>query len=334
MSEQEVVMVTGVADYWGAQVAARLIEEKNSEGAPRYHVIGLDSELPGSEIEGLDFIKADIRNPLLMNLIASENVHAVCHLVFRERVRPSEATFDLNVMGTMKIMGACAEAGVRKIVLKSSMAVYGAHPDNPSFITEEHEIRGSRSYGYTRNWMEIESFCNGFRRQVPEIDLTLLRFSSIVGTKASTPLTQFLHEPLAPVLMGFDPLMQVIHENDVVKALVYAIEHDAPGVYNVAAEGIMPLRRLMTLAAKIPIPVFHPLAYIGADMLGSFGAPVGRYMPIEAEYLRYPWVGDLSKMRAELGFDPVYTAEEALREFAGEQRMRRYVPEIGGFGLR
>jgi UDP-glucose 4-epimerase len=84
----------------------------------------------------------------------------------------------------------------------------------------------------------------------------------------------------------------------------------------------------MTLAGKMPIPVFHPFAYLGADMMGNLGAPVGRFVPMELDYLRYPWVGDLTKMREELGFVPHYTAEEALREFAGEQRMRRYKPDL------
>jgi UDP-glucose 4-epimerase len=223
-------------------------------------------------------------------------------------------------------MNAC-EAGVSKVVLKSSTAVYGASPGNPAYMTEEYPLQGSRTYGYNRDLVEIEAFCNGFRRQSPEVILTVLRFAGILGPRSDTPLTRFLKQPKAPVLMGFDPLMQVIHEQDVVGALVHAATHDVPGVFNVAADGIMPLRRLMVLAAKIPLPMLHPFAYWGADLMGSLGGRAGQYFPIELDYLRYPWVGDLEKMRTELGFVPRYTAEEALREFAGEQRMRRYTPE-------
>ena len=94
-----------------------------------------------------------------------------------------------------------------------------------------------------------------------------------------------------------------------------------------AAEGVLPLSRLMALAAKVPIPVFHLFAYWGLDLMNNAGRGVGRYMPIELDYLRYPWVGELSSMRDELGFGPHYIAEEALREFAGEQRMRRFTPK-------
>ncbi len=323
MAEKKVVLVTGVAGQWGRRVAAQLIAEYEAD----IHVIGLDSEPPAEEIKGLDFIQADIRNPLLVELLRSENVQTVCHLVFEESMRPTETAFDINVMGTMKVMGACSEAGVQKIIIKSSTTVYGAHPSNPAFLTEEQPLQGSREYGTNRHLVEIEAFCNGFRRQVPEIMLTVLRFPGIIGPNADTPLTRFLKEPVAPVLMGFDPLMQVIHEQDVVDALIYAIQHDVPGVYNVAADGIMPLRRLMTLAAKIPFPVPHFLVYWGGDILNNASAPLNRYLPIEPDYLRYSWVSDLEKMHAEFGFEPRYTAEEALREFAGAQRVRRYMPD-------
>jgi len=233
----------------------------------------------------------------------------------------------MNVMGTMKVLGACAEAGVSKVILKSSMSVYGASPTNPAFITEQQPLQGMSGYGTTRHLAEIEAFCNGFRRQVPEMILTILRFSSILGPNVDSPMTRFLKEPLAPVLLGFDPLMQVVHEKDVVDALIHACLHDVPGVFNIAAEGIMPLSRLVALAAKIPIPIVHLCAYWGASFLSATGFSTVRYWPVEIDYLRYAWVGDLARMREEFGFVPQYTAEEALREFAGEQRLRRYMPE-------
>ncbi len=322
MQEKRVILITGAGSYWADQVIARLLA-----GDTDVHVIGVGAEPPGANLKDLDFIQADVRNPLFVELLKSENVHTVCHLTFVDTVRASEAAFDLNVMGTMKVLGACAEAGVRKVILKSSMSVYGANPTNPAFITEQHPLQAMNAYGTTRHLVEIEAFCNGFRRQVPEMILTILRFSSIIGPHVDTPIVRFLKEPLAPVLLGFDPLMQVVHEKDVVGALIHSICNDVPGVFNVAAEGNLPLSRLVALAAKIPIPVFHLFAYWGAGLVNATGFSAGRYWPIEMDYLRYPWVGDLSRMREALGFVPQYTAEEALREFAGEQRLRRYMPE-------
>lgn len=200
--------------------------------------------------------------------------------------------------------------------------MYGAEPMNSAFLCEEHTLNGKRSSGTVRDLVEVESFINGFRGQVPSsMMVTVLRFAHIVGPKCDTPMTRFLREEMAPVLMGFDPMMQVIHEDDVVGAIVHVVDRDVPGTFNVAAEHGAPLFKLMGLAGKLPIPILHPLAYLGASMLGPSIAP------IDLNYLRYPCVGDLRKMREELEFTPQYTSEETLREFAAQQRLRQYVPE-------
>jgi len=325
MPDEKVILVTGVSGFWGSQVASKLLSDLSFDKEHPIHVIGLDIEPPSPPIEGLDFIQADVRNPYLSELLRREQVDTVCHLAFKECVKHTEANFDLNVMGTMKLLGACSEAGVRKVVLKSSTTVYGAYPSNPAFITEEQEVEGVRKSGTNRHLLEIESFCNGFRRQQPDLILTILRYPNIIGLRCDTPMTRFLKQPTAPVLMGFDPRMQIIHEKDVVNSLAHAVLNDKPGVYNIAAEEVMTLRRITGLAAKITFPIFHPLAYGSQDIINNLVVEGLTSFPIELDFLRYECVGDLEKMHTEFDFKPSYTAIEALREFAGEQRLRRYI---------
>ena len=332
MDEKTTILVTGVGNYWGAQVAARLLNSPGlarNDGQPALenaHVIGLDAKPPGIEINGLDFIQADVRNPLLSEVLKSEQVDFVCHLAYSDREKSSETAFDINVMSTMKLLGACAEAGIRKVVLRSSTAVYGARPGNPAFLTETHLLHGKESQGETRNLAEIETFCSGYHRQVPEIGLTILRFASIIGPTADTNMTRYLKQPYVPVLLGFNPLMQVIHERDVVDALVYALVNEVPGVFNVAAEGSPPLTKLIALAGKSTLPVLHWFAYWGNSLSNRQHALQSAW-PIEPDYLRYTWVADLTRMREEMRFIPQYTAEEALREFASQQRQGKYMSE-------
>jgi len=176
----------------------------------RLRILGVDREPPQEEIQGLDFIQADIRNQFLVELIKLEKIHTVCHLAFHENLQPTE------------------------------------------------------------------------------MPITVLRFPSIIGLEADTPMVRFLRNPHAPVLLGFDPLMQVIHENDVIEALLFAVHNDRPGAYNIAAEGNLPLSRLMALALKIPIPVPHFIAYLSLLFLKSNPLPVKWNWPIEPDYLRYP----------------------------------------------
>ncbi len=334
MSEKKVVLITGVAGYWGSRMAAKLIE-LNEQSSPQaevdepgdwsgFHILGLDFEPPHEPIKGLDFIQADIRNPLFVELLQNEHVHTIIHLAFLSNNRPSEKAFDLNVIGTMKVLGAAAEAGVKRVILQSSTMVYGATPLNPAFITESHPLHGSKSNGSIRNLVDIEAFVNGFRRQSPGMLITILRFANIVGPTVDSPLTQLLQLKPPFVLFGFDPLMQIIHENDVLEALSYATLQDVPGVYNIAAEGILPLGKILGLTGKLPLPLVHPVAYWGTRVTRATGLKQGQYFPIEPDYIRYPWVADLARMREEMGYLPSYTAEETLREFAGQLRLKKY----------
>jgi UDP-glucose 4-epimerase len=203
------------------------------------------------------------------------------------------------------------------------MAVYGARATNSAFLREDHGLRGSRRYGYIRDMVEVESFCSDFRRREPGVLLTILRFPSIVGPTVSTRMTRFLTEPWAPSLLGFDPMMQIIHEEDVVSALVHAVLHDQSGAYNVAAEGVLPLSKIRGLVGKSLLPVFHKFVYWGVALPGGTSRFLVRCLPIEPDYIRYPWVGDLARMREELAFEPSYTAEEALLQFSQRAHLDR-----------
>jgi UDP-glucose 4-epimerase len=181
--------------------------------------------------------------------------------------------------------------------------------------------------GYIRDMVEIESFCRGFRREAQDLILTILRFAHIIGPTADTPMNSYLRQPWSPSLLGFDPMMQLIHENDVVAALVHASYSDAPGLFNVGAEDPMPLNKVRGLAQKPPIAVFHPLLYWSMDLLGRRAFRDSDYPPIDPDYVRYPCVGDLTRMRQDLDFRPHYTAEDALRGLAEHKRLSAQMPE-------
>ena len=311
MADEKVIVVTGVASYWGNRVATRLLENDD------VHVIGIDDEPPQDNVDGLDFIQADLRNPLLVDLFQEEQVETVIHLKFRESLTPNESAFEQNVMGTAKLLGACSEAGVARVILKSSLMVYGARPDNPMFLREDHPLNGSKKYGYVRDWIEMERYADSYREQNPDTTVTVLRFGHIVGPTADTPMTRFLREEESITLLGFDPMMQVIHEEDVVSALVHAAAGDYAGAFNVAPEKGMPLWKTLGLATKLPIPILHPFAYWSVSLSGP------RLAPMPLDYLRFPCMGDMARMRDVLQFTPHYTPEETVREFSAQQRVRR-----------
>lgn len=284
-------------------------------------MIGLDTE-PPQQSSGIDFIQADIRNPLLAELLKEEKVHTYVHLAFLDSARPSESAFEFNVMGTMKVLSACAEAGVKHVVLKSSTLLYGAQPGNSAFLREDHPLNANRNFGTLRDLVEIENFVAAFRSQSPEVKLTVLRFAHILGPTVDSPLVRLLRDDTAPMLLGFDPVVQLVHEDDVTGTLVNAVIYDVPGTYNIAASGAMPLFKLTGLAGKFPVPVFHPIAYLGESFLGP------QFTAIDFDYLRYSCVGDLQRMREDLEFKPAYVAEDVVREFAALRKQKAAAPTM------
>ncbi len=310
MSEPRTILITGVTSAWGRRVAARLGQE------PGVRLIGLDV-LPAERAPtGLDYVQSDPRQRGLPALLRDRGVEIVCHLAYRSVDRHSEAAFEHNVMGTIHLFGACAKAGVRRIVARSSTMVYGALPDNPALLVETAPLRASRDHGECRYLVEMEQFYDGFHHTAPEVKLAILRFANIVGPTADTPMTRFLAEPRAPVLLGFDPLLQFIHEDDVVEALAQAAIGEIAGPVNVAATPSLPLTRALALAQKIPVVVPHPLAYWSTTFLGDSE----RLAPLPWDYLRYRWVADTSRLETDWGFLPAVGAEEALRAFVAAGR--------------
>lgn len=312
------ILVTGVSGRWGGLVARRLLAESG------VHVLGIDRRVPEQPLAGLDFIQADVRNPLLGELMAAEEVDTVVHLAFRACQWRREEDFDSNVLGTMQIVGSCAEAGVRHIVLRSTMAVYGALPSHPMYLPEDWPLSHQAVYAYVRDAVEIEKFVQEFSVEYPEMAIAILRFAHVLGPELCSPLARLLNLPAAPVLMGFDPLLQVVDAVDAVEALVRAALGNVRGPVNVAAPGVLPLTAVVGMAGRPPLPVMHWWAYWGCALAASVPA-VRRalaWLPIEPDHLRYACTAELRRMASDLMLTPRYTATEVVERYAEFMRSR------------
>lgn len=317
---ERTVLITGVAGYWGGRLATRLLAQ------PHLRILGIDRRAPERLLPGLDFIKADVRNPLLVELLRAEQVETVVHLAWRERQWRKEEDFESNVIGAMQLIGACADAGVRQVVLKSTMAVYGAAPENPLYMPEDSPLAARSHYGYVRDALEVEKFVQEFAAEYPEVRLAVLRLPNVIGPDVDAPFTRLLRLPAIPELLGFDPLLQVIDADDAVAALAQAVWAQAGGVFNVAASGVLSLCQLAGMLGRPLLPVLHLCVTWGWPLLTSL--PAGRkalaWFPIEPDYLRYPWTGDARRMREILGFEPQHSARQAVERYVQALRIRPF----------
>jgi len=120
--------------------------------------------------------------------------------------------------------------------------------------------------------------------------------------------------------MGFDPLVQFLHEVDAISALHLSVVRDVPGTFNIVGDGVLPLSTVVKLAGRIALPVPHPLARTMTAL--GWVAQLVQAPPTFLKYLRFLCVADGRKARESLGFAPAYTSREALLDFVNAQRLR------------
>lgn len=320
MTAERVVAVTGVSGQWGRAAALALLAQ------PGLRLLGIDARPPQQPIPGLDFVKADIRNPLLVELLRVEQVDTVVHLAWRERQRRTEAIFESNVLGTLQLLGACVDAGVGQVVLRSTTAVYGARPESSLYLHEDAPLAARSLYASVRDAVEVEQALGEFTAEFPELRLAVLRFANVLGAQVDAPLSRLLDLPVIPTLLGFDPLLQVIDFDDAVAALVQAVLARAGGAVNVAADGVVSLCQAAGMAGRPVLPLPHLAVYWTLPALAAAraGNSALRFWPLEPDYLRYPWLASTERMRAALGFAPAWTARETVERFVQARRLSRY----------
>lgn len=314
MAAKDTIAVTGAAGFWGGWLAQRLAEAGRK-------VLAIDSRAPIVPLFNVDFAEIDLQNPLLPDLFETKRVGKVLHLDFQWDKQGNPRSHEHNVTGAQRLLEAAVAANVRQVILKSSILAYGPRSDNPAFIKESHSVRGGKA-GYARQQAEVEEQVRLLREQPHIPILTVLRFAFIVGPQAPTVMNDLLKLWAAPTLLGFDPLFQLVHEDDVAAAVEHAVEREYDGAVNIAAQPPLPLARLMHVAGIMPIPLIHPLAYATARV-PRVSKGLDQAQPLDWDYLRYSVVGDTTRMVEEFGFSPSYDTDTLLAPIAAQGERRR-----------
>ena len=317
-----VVLVTGVSGFLGGYLTVRLAQNPEID-----HVIAVDAIAPSKDLlrrmGRAEFVRADIRNPLISKVISSASVDTVVHasLSASPGSAGGRATMkEMNVIGTMQLLAACQKATtVRRVVLKSTTAVYGSSPRDPAVFDEATGPKDLPSGGYAKDAAEIEGYLRGFRRRRPDVTTTVLRFANFIGPRMDTVLTRYFALPVVPTVFGFDARVQLLHEEDALAVLERAATHELPGVFNVAADGVLMLSQAIRRAGKVAIPV--PSSAVGPVSRVLRGARVVDFSPEQMRFLNFGRVVDVARLREEFGFLPRWTTTQAFDDFVRGQAL-------------
>ena len=323
------MLITGVSRFWGCHLARRLEASPDIE-----RIVAIDTEAPPLDLERTDFVRADIRRSTIGKLLDALGIDTVVHaaLIVDPRRASPRTVHETNVIGTMNLMAACSapDGPVRKLVVKSSTAVYGAEPDDPSIWGEATPRRSAPRDPFTRDLDEVEGYIRDFMVRRPDAVTTVLRFANVLGPSHSTPFSRLFDMRVVPTVAGFDPRLQFVHENDAVSVLEHAVLDDVHGTFNVAGPGAVVLSQALAIMGAVNLPV---LPFVGAELAMAMidrAVPLG-FAPHLTRLLQFGRVVDTTAVQQRFGLALEHTTADTVLAYARDRRVRDVVRDDVGY---
>jgi UDP-glucose 4-epimerase len=292
------VLVTGADRYLAGRLVARLTADDNVG-----RVIGVDTD--------------SLSSTGLGKTLAAEQVDTVVHAaVAASAVRSGgrAAQKESNVLGTMHLLAACQRASsVRRVVIKSSVAAYGASSRDPAVFTEDTELRAAPRGEFASDIAEVEAYARGFARRCPEVSVSVFRLAPLLGPTSDTSLTRYFSLPMVPTVLGFDPRVQFLHIEDALDVLHRVTLHEYQGtagrlgVFNVAGPGVLLLSQAIRRAGRLPAPT--PEAALRGFAALARGRNIVDFSRDQLDFLRFGRVVDCRRLAEAYGITPRPTPE-------------------------
>ncbi len=300
-------LITGGSGYIGTRLVRRLAERDETEG-----VTVADVRPPRAFTAKVAYEELDVRDRArTRRLVEHERPDALVHLAFvLNPIHDEHLMYEVDVGGTQHVLEAASEAGVGQVLVTSSTTAYGAFPDNPVPLTEDHPVRGVPDFEYARDKAESDRLCQLWACQHPERTMTIVRPCIVFGPNVDNYIVRtFTDQPFFADL-GSDPPIQFVHEDDVVDALVGLLDGPHDGPFNVTPDDWMTLSQCAELVGlrrvRLPYGPYRALAQ-GLWRLRRTETPAGNL-----HFVRYPWVASNERLRTALGWSPRHSSRDTF----------------------
>jgi UDP-glucose 4-epimerase len=322
------ILITGLSTYWGGRLAQALEQDPEIET-----IIGIDRRPPKLALERTEFVQVSDAHSLIRRIVDAAEIDTVVdtRLVVDSIVTSRSRAHENNVIGTMNVLAACGgpSSPVRKLVFKSSARYYGAEQDDPAFFTEDMRRPHPPGTPIERDIVEAEVSVADFRAKNPGTTVTVLRFANALGPDLRTSWQTYLGLPVVPTILGFDPRLQFIGEDDMANCLEHAVRYDLDGTFNCAADGVLVLSEVVDLLGKPMAPVLPPWGTgLAVGALRRAGAPI---YPEMLPQLRFGRAMDNRRYKAT-GFRYIATTRETVLRLREQQRLAPILAGGNGAG--
>lgn len=305
------VLITGASGYVGhlllEELAARVVDRRL--GA----VVGADVRDLASVPLGARFVRHDVRDPGLAEVLRAHGITCVVHLA--SIVTPGKGStrafeYSVDVEGTSTVVEACLAAGVRRLIVTSSGAAYGYHADNPAWLTEEHAVRGNEAFAYSWHKRLVEELLARERREHPALEQVVFRVGTILGASVNNQITALFEKRRLLAIRGSSSPFVFIHDADLVRCLAMAVESPVTGIFNVAGDGAMTIDEIAAALGKRVVRLPAWLLRGALAVLHPLG--VTRYGPAQVDFLRYRPVLDNARLKGVFGYTPRLSSRQAF----------------------
>ena len=300
------IILTGIAGRLGRRLARRL--------SRAHEIVGIDMRDPGALPPGVVHHRLDLRRRPAEEVFRRSGADAVMHMgVVHDFRAPSERLYARNVMATETLLTYVSRYQLGKLILLSSGDVYGPAPSNSHFIDEDAPLMASQRFPEIRTLVAVDRLVQSFFWRHPDIETVILRPSHICGPNVQNAPSNYLRLPIIPTLLGYDPIMQLIHEDDLLRMMQATLRPGVRGVFNLAGTPPHALSRILKKLGKPTLPVPHRLfrAFLTrawAWRMVDFPAP-------ELDYIRFNAVLDPRRADEVLKLRPEVSMDELLEAF-------------------
>lgn len=299
------VLITGAAGGLAAIVADTL--------KGKFELYGVDPRpQPAEDKFPGQFFQTDYRQRKMADLFRIHKFDAVIHLgrvPIAARLRKTQR-FNLNVLGTRSLLDLALKYRVKSVIVLSTFHVYGAHQHNHLYISEDDPLLASQTFPEIVDAVELDNVSVAFSLRNPSVRTVILRPTNIIGNRIKNQISTFLRGSVCPILLGFDPMWQFIHEQDMANAILLALEGEKSGMYNVSGEGVIAFSHAVRLAGGSPLPIPSFLSRVVIRGLKLAGQYFPRHL---VDFFKYPVVISDKAFRKDFGYQPHISTADALR---------------------
>ena len=305
------VLITGGGGYLGSQVVARLAALPDGERP--LTIVSHDLREPASRLPHVDYLACDIRAPQLAEAVAQNRIDVVVHLAAimpSGKAQTRDFEYDVDVNGTRKLLQACVQHGVKRIVVSSSGAAYGYHADNAPWLTEDMPVRGNEVFAYSHHKRLVEEMLADYRNKHPALEQVVLRIGTILGPTVRNQITDMFEKPRLLAIRGSDSPFVFIWDQDVVGIILRAVSDGPAGIYNVAGDGALTIHEIAQRLGKKTRRLPSWLLRGALSILKPLG--LTQYGPEQLDFLRYRPVLLNARLKTVFGYTPTYTSAQVF----------------------